>query len=119
MVRGQDRDIFVSQLSCLRFSGSDRREGLVLRRGSGRRQVSRHLDLGCEDCVVREHLSSSHPTAAAPQAWIKQAISRAGRGGGLSVPGPAGQCSGRGNTGRDYSTGSAANCFLGFAARAE
>lgn len=59
MVRGQDRDIFVSQLSCLRFSGSDRREGLVLRRGSGRRQVSRHLDLRAVKTVW--YGSTSHP----------------------------------------------------------
>lgn len=64
-------------------------------------------------------LSYSHPTArAAPQAWSKQALSRAGRGGGLSFPGPAGRCSGRENTGRDSARGSAANCFLGFAAHA-
>lgn len=54
-----DREIFVSQLSCLRFSGSDRREGLVLRRGSGRRQVFRHLDLRVVKTVW--YGSTSHP----------------------------------------------------------
>lgn len=48
------------------------------------------------------------------QAWIKQATSRAGRGGVFLSQGQQSQRSGRKNTGRDYSRGSTANCVLSF-----